>query len=319
MNQKQAHSGASPKDGASSSGEQIELGHCLVTGAAGFLGSHLVQGLLTAGYRVRALIRNTPLEMTHANLEIVSGSVEDAERMQEVCEGIDTVFHTAARLALLGGRAATESYRREAYSSNVEGTMNIIRACQRAGARRLVYTSSIDVCFDGVEDVAMNENTPYATFMSSVYTETKIAANLLNNSANLFVDVSVEVHEGRVLLTGAVEKPADRIEAVKIAWQADGVSEVINEIQARDDSDLLDAARDRWITTKLGTLITFDKQIKGVNYSIETVNGKVYLIGIAQSQAELTRVVNHARSIEYVRRVITHVRLKESRQSGQGA
>ncbi len=169
-----------------------------------------------------------------------------------------------------------------------------------------------------VGNAAMQER-GFKKTMADTGTETKIAANLLNNSANLFVDVSVEVHEGRVLLTGAVEKPADRIEAVKIAWQADGVSEVINEIQARDDSDLLDAARDRWITTKLGTLITFDKQIKGVNYSIETVNGKVYLIGIAQSQAELTRVVNHARSIEYVRRVITHVRLKESRQSGQGA
>jgi len=169
-----------------------------------------------------------------------------------------------------------------------------------------------------VGNAAMQER-GFKKTMADTGTEPKTAANLLNHSADLFVDVSVEVHEGRVLLTGAVEKPADRIEAVKIAWQADGVSEVINEIQARDDSDLLDGARDRWITTKLGTLITFDKQIKGVNYSIETVNGKVYLIGIAQSQAELTRVINHARSIEYVRRVIAHVRLKKSSQSGQGA
>jgi osmotically-inducible protein OsmY len=168
-----------------------------------------------------------------------------------------------------------------------------------------------------VGNAAMQER-GFKKTMADTGTETKISANLLSHSADLFTGVSVEVYEGRVLLTGAVEKPADRIEAVKIAWQADGVTEVINEIQARDDSDLLDAARDRWITTKLGTLITFDKKIKGVNYSIETVNGKVYLIGIAQSQAELDRVINHARSIGYVRRVITHVRLKDQRQPGQG-
>ncbi len=169
-----------------------------------------------------------------------------------------------------------------------------------------------------VGNAAMQER-GFRKTMADTGTETKISANLFSHSATLFADVSVEVYEGRVLLTGAVEKPADRIEAVKIAWRADGVTEVINEIQTRDDSDLLDAARDRWITTKLGTLITFDKKIKGVNYSIETVNGKVYLIGIAQSQAELTRVINHARSISYVRRVINHVRLKEQRKSGQGA
>ena len=169
-----------------------------------------------------------------------------------------------------------------------------------------------------VGNAAMQER-GFKKTMADTGTETKIAANLLSHSADLFTDVSVEVYEGRVLLTGAVEKPDDRIEAVKIAWRADGVTEVINEIQVRDDSDLLDAARDRWITTKLGTLITFDKQIKGVNYSIETVNGKVYLIGIAQSQAELTRVINHARSIGYVRRVINHVRLKDARKSAQGA
>ncbi|MGB5268489.1 MAG: NAD-dependent epimerase/dehydratase family protein, partial [Polyangiales bacterium] len=62
-----------------------DLGTCLVTGAAGFLGSHLVRGLLAEGYRVRAVIRNTPLELEHPNLEIIRGEVEDADRMMEAC------------------------------------------------------------------------------------------------------------------------------------------------------------------------------------------------------------------------------------------
>ena len=143
--------------------------------------------------------------------------------------------------------------------------------------------------------------------------EAKIGARLVQESTSLFVDVSAEVYEGRALLTGAVQKVEDRIEAVRITWNVEGVTEVINEIQVRDASGIVDAARDRWITTKLSTQITIDNRIKGVNYAIETVNGTVYLIGIAQDEAELQRVKNHARQISHVRRIISHVRIKDAK------
>jgi len=144
-------------------------------------------------------------------------------------------------------------------------------------------------------------------------TEAKINADLLSYSAELFVDVSAEVYEGRVLLTGKVEQTKDRIEAVRIAWNVSGVTEVINEIQVVDTSDLLDAARDRWVTAELSAKITIDNKIKAINYSIETVNGTVYIMGIAQSQAELNRVRDHARQLAYVRRVISYVRIKDTK------
>lgn len=162
----------------------VELGHCLVTGAAGFLGSHLVRGLLDDGHRVRAVIRKTPLELEHPNLEIVRGTVEDADRMMEVCEGVDTVFHTVAQLALLGGAAASESYRRSAYAANVDGVRNLIAACHACGVSRFIHTSSVDVCFNSEVDLEMNEHTPYATNMSCLYTETKIAGEKLVLAAN---------------------------------------------------------------------------------------------------------------------------------------
>lgn len=143
--------------------------------------------------------------------------------------------------------------------------------------------------------------------------EAKISANLLSYSAELFIDVSAEVYEGRALLTGKVEQTKDRIEAVRIAWNVSGVTEVINEIQVKNTSDLLDAARDHWVTAELSAKITIDNRIKGVNYSIDTVNGTVYIMGIAQSQAELDRVRNHARQLEYVRRVISYVRIKDKK------
>lgn len=143
--------------------------------------------------------------------------------------------------------------------------------------------------------------------------ETKIATGLLSYSGELFVDVSAEVYEGRALLTGKVKRTNDRIEAVRIAWNVSGVREVINEIQVEDTSDLLDAARDQWVTARLAAKITLDKQIKAVNYSIETVNGTVYVMGIGQSQAEVDRVRNHARQLSYVRRVVNYVRIKDAK------
>lgn len=162
----------------------VELGRCLVTGAAGFLGSHLVQKLLDEGYSVRAVIRNTPLELEHPKLEIVRGAVEDADRMVEVCEGIDTVFHTVAQLALLGGAAASGSYRESAYAANVGGVENLIAACLAHGVKRFIHTSSVDVCFNSEVDLDMGEHTPYATNMSCLYTETKIAGEKAVLEAN---------------------------------------------------------------------------------------------------------------------------------------
>lgn len=133
---------------------------------------------------------------------------------------------------------------------------------------------------------------------------------LLQKDVDLFRKVGVEVIEGRVLLTGKVKKPEHRIEAVRLTWQAEGVKEVINEIQVTDKDGVADFARDAWISTQLKTKLLFDKHISAINYNIETVNNVVYIIGIAQDKDELERATNHARTIPHVRKVVSHVRLK---------
>ena len=99
-------------------------------------------------------------------------------------------------------------------------------------------------------------------------------------------------------------------DAVRLAWKVIGVKEVINEIQVTSDSGVIDLARDSWITTQLKSKLTLDNKVLAINYVIETVNGIVYLIGIAQNQGELDRVIAHSRTISYVRQVISHVRVK---------
>jgi len=144
-------------------------------------------------------------------------------------------------------------------------------------------------------------------------TEIRIAINDLWFKADeeMFRKVNLQVQEGRVLLTGNVRLPEQRVEAVRLAWQAPGVREVINEIEVNDTSGVTDLARDTWISTQLKTDLLFDQDVSSIDYSIETVNQVIYLMGVARSQAELNRVVGHAKDISYVRRVVNYVLLKD--------
>lgn len=132
----------------------------------------------------------------------------------------------------------------------------------------------------------------------------------IRHDHRLLKDISVDVYEGRALLTGQVEQEATRADAVRLAWQADGVTDVLNEIHVTSTSGFLDTARDVWISAQLESKITFDKQVLAVNYAVETSGGVVYLLGIAQNQTELERVKGHARTIDYVQRIVSYVRVK---------
>ena len=140
---------------------------------------------------------------------------------------------------------------------------------------------------------------------------TDINHRLLDKSETLFLNVDVEVHEGRVLLTGNVNKPEDRVSVARLSWQSPGVREVLNELVIKDQSSLRDYAKDVWITTQLKVKLLGDAQVSAINYSIDTLNGVVYLFGIAQDQGELDRVTGHARNIKGVAKVVSHVVLKD--------
>ena len=153
-----------------------QLGVCFVTGAAGFLGRNLVRRLLREGLMVRALVRNSPLNIEHEHLSCIRGDVCNLDDLLQACEGVDTVFHTAALISLLGGIAAREEYRDRAWQVNVVGTQNVIDACVSSAVNRLIYTSSVDVCFEGKPLPDMKESLPYARRFKSVYAQTKVAA-----------------------------------------------------------------------------------------------------------------------------------------------
>ena len=105
--------------------------------------------------------------------------------------------------------------------------------------------------------------------------------------------------------------PETRIQAVRLTWQVDGVREVNDEIQIEDESGVVDDLRDFWITVSLRRKLLFDAQVNSLNYNIDTVNGIVYLTGVAQDEAELARVRGHARTLGRVRNIVSYVRLRE--------
>lgn len=142
-------------------------------------------------------------------------------------------------------------------------------------------------------------------------TELLIGASFVEHPSFLTNDLSIEVYENRVLLTGFAKTEQDRADAVRLAWENPAATEVINEIRVSEDNSVMDSAKDGWISTKLRALITTDDNIYAINYAIETSGGVVYLIGIAQSRDEIDRVVRHARGLSGVRKVVSHVRVKD--------
>lgn len=145
-------------------------------------------------------------------------------------------------------------------------------------------------------------------------TDTSIRLQIHNlwfkHDVDMYRKLDMTVTEGRVLLTGVIETPEARVDAVRLAWQAEGVEQVINEIEIDTREGAKGFVRDSWITTRLRTRIMVDREVQSINYSIDTVAGTVYLMGVAQDQIELERVIDHARNLSYVNNVVSYVRLR---------
>lgn len=156
----------------------------LVTGAGGFIGSHLVEGLLEKGWSVRALVRyniNSSWGWLEAHrdeglpLEVVLGDVTDPFQMAEIAEGVDTVFHLAALIAIPYSYAAPASY----VSVNINGTLNLVEAARKAGARRFVHTSTSET-YGTAQYAPIDEKHPLQG--QSPYSASKIGADKIVES-----------------------------------------------------------------------------------------------------------------------------------------
>ena len=130
---------------------------------------------------------------------------------------------------------------------------------------------------------------------------------LLSHSAGLFANVSVDVTEGRVVLTGSVPTREDKVTATQLAWAMQGVTSVSDELTVKEDSGAVAYLEDAWISNRLRLALLRDRQISSVNYNVETVDKVVHLTGIARTRGELGKVIAHATATPGVARVVSHV------------
>ena len=160
--------------------------------------------------------------------------------------------------------------------------------------------------------IALAEDRSINEVLNDTALRVAINAQLFEASfQDLFWSVTTTVFEGRVLLTGRVVTESLRDEAAQIVWKIEGVREVLNEIEIGENKDVADSARDKMITVSLRTKILRDPRIAGINYKIGAYDRALYLIGVAQNQDELDRVITHAREVRYVRKLVSYVLLSE--------
>jgi dihydroflavonol-4-reductase len=144
----------------------------LVTGASGFIGSHVVAALAAAGAEVRAFDRRAPPELP-AGVEAVAGDVLDADALVRAMRGGDAVFHLAAVYSYARGHA------REMQAVNVDGTRAVLDAAARAGVRRVVHTSSCATCGPVAGRAATEADEPPGWELAVPYKRTKLEGERL--------------------------------------------------------------------------------------------------------------------------------------------
>ncbi|WP_425363093.1 BON domain-containing protein [Candidatus Tisiphia endosymbiont of Hybos culiciformis] len=186
----------------------------------------------------------------------------------------------------------------------------IILSFMLTGCFPAIFTAATSSTIAAAKDQSIAET------IDDVKISTKIKASFIkNNFRELYTKIKVEVEQGRVLLTGIIDKKEDALKAVELVWDEKGVHEVINELiidKKSDHFDLVQYTKDAMITSQIKTRTFVNRDIKWVNYTIVTVNNIVYIFGLARSEEELEMVTSIASQINGVERVVCHVKIKET-------
>ncbi len=149
------------------------------------------------------------------------------------------------------------------------------------------------------------------TTLNDSLIKTKISNLIFKFNEELIANTKIFVNNGSVLFTGKVKVPNDKIQFTKSAWTIKGVREVNNEIQITDTTSIKNIARDIASLGEIRARIMADKSINSLNYSIDVVNDKAYISGVANNDAEINLVKNHASSARFVKEVYSYIILNK--------
>ena len=162
------------------------------------------------------------------------------------------------------------------------------------------FGTGVDITFDPrtigmqIDDTIMQKN---------------LVARLSLSEKKYFLNIQVEVLDGRIFLSGKVDDPEEKIRITKLAWETKGVREVKNAITIKGQSNFKSTAKDILITSQLRTALIFNKKTKSRNYTLETINKKIYIFGIAMNDEEKKEVMSEANKIYDVEKIIPSIYL----------
>ena len=152
------------------------------------------------------------------------------------------------------------------------------------------------------------------TSVSDSVIYTKIQDRFIQKDASLSTVVDLTVNDAAVLMTGKVKTPEEKVLATRLAWEVRGVREVINELQVTDTSSIKDVAKDLAASAQLRGKLIADSSVSSLNFSIDVVNGTVYLSGVAADAEEMNRVVGHARELRFAQQVVNYITLRSDQR-----
>ena len=136
-----------------------------------------------------------------------------------------------------------------------------------------------------------------------------LSTRLALKDKKYFLSIQTEVLDGRIFLSGKVKEPEEKIKITKMAWETSGVRSVKNAITIKGQSNFKSTAKDILITSQLRTALILNKKTKARNYTLETVNKKIYIFGIAMDEEEKKQVISEANKIYDVSEVIPSIYL----------
>jgi len=172
----------------------------------------------------------------------------------------------------------------------------LLTSCSSVGR----FGAGVDITFDPrtigmqIDDTIMQKN---------------LVARLTLTQKKYFLSIQVEILDGQIFLTGKVNEPEEKIKITKLAWETKGVRSVKNAITIKGQSNFKSTAKDVLITSQLRTALIFNKLTKSGNYTLETINKKIYIFGIATDDKEKQEVIAEANKIYDVDEVIPTIYL----------
>jgi osmotically-inducible protein OsmY len=146
-------------------------------------------------------------------------------------------------------------------------------------------------------------------YVTDTEIQTRLNVVLFEHDHVLHHRININVYEGRVLLTGRILTKKMQEDAVRLAWHVPGVKTVIDDTTIGEPRSLLEYAKDKWISTKLNTLLFVESTVSSRNYEIVVVDGVVYLVGVCRDKKELDQIIEICRTTKHVKKVISYVRL----------